>query len=349
MATRYDKLTHSEDKLVFTKKLLRSSFQLVRKNCILWRKKVSFEYSEHIEQEKKLHIFYIAFDLFDDGIRQAEEKFYDELFNDIPTFSLGPDVLNKKLEKTGPTGIVPILREAMKKIYRVPEIREARERYLDNTIVEDKYIRRGEFGELLLYHLLHECFNADALISKIYFKDSANLPPHGFDAVHVDLENKIIWLGESKLYKDGKAAIDALSKDVDEHFNIDFFESEFQIITNRIEGDNYPKWIEELVDPNKQVLKKLAKINIALFAGFDSEMLNKMSENPTLSENDIEVDNLKNVLHTEIAQLNERLDRKIQKHCWKNKLNIYLFLFPMCDKNKFVADLHRKLKNGQKI
>ena len=36
---------------------------------------------------------------------------------------------------------------------------------------EDKYLKRGEFGELMLYHLLHEYFNADALISKIYFKE----------------------------------------------------------------------------------------------------------------------------------------------------------------------------------
>jgi len=42
---------------------------------------------------------------------------------------------------------------------------------LDSKSTEDKYIKRGEFGELLLYHLLHEYFGADALISKIYFKD----------------------------------------------------------------------------------------------------------------------------------------------------------------------------------
>lgn len=256
--------------------------------------------------------------------------------------------MNEKFISMGP---VPTVREAMKKMYAIPEIRQAQQEYLDSTKTEDKYLKRGEFGELLLYHLLHEYFNADALISKIYFKDSNGLPAHGFDAVHVDLTTETLWLGESKLYQSPTAAIDELIKDVvgytdkngkvhNGHFCIDFFDSEFQIITNRVHDINadYPDFIKKLVDPHTKVLKKLAKINIALFAGFNSDSLEKYGEQ------DFEF-----VLKKEIEKLQNRAYNGLNKHPWNKHLNIYLFLFPLDDKRSFVSSLHQKLKGAQQI
>ena len=45
------------------------------------------------------------------------------------------------------------------------------------------------------------------------------MPAHGFDAVHVSTNEKILWLGESKLYDDSKEGIKALVKDLNEHIN----------------------------------------------------------------------------------------------------------------------------------
>ncbi len=120
----------------------------------------------------------------------------------------------------------------MKKIYSIKEIQEASREYLDSKYTEDKYIKRGEFGELLLYHILHEYFGTDTLISKIYFRDSAGGVAHGFDAVHVDPNEQIIWLGESKLYKNPDTAIHELASDVVKHFNVDFLDSEFISLIN---------------------------------------------------------------------------------------------------------------------
>ena len=192
---------------------------------------MSRKHTTNIEVSDNLHIYYIDFDLLDSGYGQVKDKFYNELFDDIPAFAFGTDVMNRKIEEIG---LVPTVREAMKKIYSIKEIQEASREYLDSKSTEDKYIKRGEFGELLLYHLLHEYFGADALISKIYFKDSVGGVAHGFDAVHVDTSRQILWLGESKLYKNSSTAIKELAKDVINHFNVNFFESEFQIITNRV-------------------------------------------------------------------------------------------------------------------
>lgn len=309
---------------------------------------MSHNYSDYLKHDEKVHVFYIGFDLLDDGLNQVKEKFYNELFNDIPAFAFGTDIMNKKQNESG---MVPTVREAMRKLYAIPEIQAAQKEYLNSTSTEDKYLRRGEFGELLLYHLLHEYFNADALISKIYFKDSASIPAHGFDAVHVDLENETLWLGESKLYISSTSAIDELVKDVvgfkdkdgkehKGHFNTDFFNSEFQIITNRVHdtGENYPEFIEKLIDPNTKTLDKLANINIALFAGFNSKSLKNFDET-TFSDS----------LNSEIEKLISESKEGLSKHPWNQYLNLFLFMFPLDDKRAFVSSLHQKLKGAQQL
>lgn len=309
---------------------------------------MTHRYTDHEAFKDTCHIFFISFDLQDNGLGQDKEKFYEELFDDIPFFAFGPKVYEEKLKDKG---LVPTLREALRNMYAIPEIKQAAQEYLDSSNTEDKYIKRGEFGELLLYHLLHEYFDADALISKIYFKDSKSIPAHGFDAVHVDVKNDILWLGESKLYQSGSKAIDELVHDVvgysdsngqkhSGHFTTDFFDSEFQIITNRIHDSKheYPDFIKQLIDPKTKTLKRLAKINIALFAGFESEVLASYDS-----------EDFKTKLNNEIAKLTSRAENGLSIHPWNDNLNIFLFLFPIDDKREFVSALHQKLKGGQQL
>ncbi|EMB57221.1 DUF1837 domain-containing protein [Streptococcus mutans] len=299
---------------------------------------MSHNHSEHIENKENVHTFYIGFDLDNSGnMSQVKSKFYDELFDDITAFAFGTKNVMERIKTT--QDISKVQREALRKMYKIPELQEASKYYLESDNVEDKYLKRGEFGELLLYHLLHEYFNADALISKIYFKDSLGLPAHGFDAVHVDSENRILWLGESKLYSSSNSAIDALMKDLEEHFNTDFFESEFAIIDNRVHdsGIELDDFMKTLINPQTKVLRKLANINIALFAGFDSKALREYSDDQTFKEN----------LESEIELLRERAISKVANHSWNEHLSIFLFLFPVDNKREFVKDLHLKLKGAQ--
>lgn len=298
---------------------------------------MSHKHTTNIEISDNLHIYYIDFDLLDSGYGQVKDKFYNELFDDIPAFAFGTDVMNRKIEEIG---LVPTVREAMKKIYSIKEIQEASKEYLDSKSTEDKYIKRGEFGELLLYHLLHEYFGADALISKIYFKDSVGGVAHGFDAVHVDTSRQILWLGESKLYKNSSTAINELAKDVINHFNVNFFESEFQIITNRVHDTkiNCDDYIIKLLNPETKILDKLASINICLFAGFESNNLLNFNKH-----------NFEETLMEEVKRLNDKMNSLLSKHPWIERLNIYLLTFPLEDKREFVSSLHQKLKGAQQI
>ena len=295
-------------------------------------------HSEHKEISNNVHTFYIGFDLDDFGrISQVKKKFYDELFDDIASFAFGSHNVMKRIKE--PQDISKVQREALRKMYNIPELQEASRYYLESDLVEDKYLKRGEFGELLLYHLLHEYFNADALISKIYFKDSMGLPAHGFDAVHVDSDNQILWIGESKLYSDSSSAIDALMKDLEEHFRISFFDSEFVIIENRVHDSDIEldDFMKKLINPQTKVLDKLVNINIALFAGFDSKSLQEFKDE----------ESFKKKLESEIEILEQKAFKKIKTHPWNDHLNVFLFLFPVDDKKEFVKDLHLKLKGAQ--
>lgn len=299
---------------------------------------MSHLHTEHEEPKNNVHVFYIGFGLENDAReRQKKARFYNELFDDIPPFAFGP---RKVIEKYNENGIWPTAREAAQMIYGIPEIQEAAKEYLDSDNTEDKYIKRGEFGELILYHFLHEYFNAEALISKIYFKDSRGQAAHGFDAVHVDEENEILWLGESKLYKDGKRAIEELSKDLSSHFNNEFFDNEFSIITNRArdDGAELNELMKKLINPQVDPIHKLARINIALFAGFDSECFK-----------DYQSEKFREILDQEVDKLRQSANDKTKTHGWYKKLNLYLFLFPLDDKKQFVSDLHQKLKAAQQI
>ena len=269
------------------------------------------------DNQSNLHTFYIDFDLSDTGeLEQVKEEFYNVLFDDIPNFAFGQRQIVKRLNND--PNIVKINREAFKKIYSIPEIKEASDYYLNNDEVEDKYLKKGEFGELILYHFLHHYFQAESLISKIYFKDSNNLAAHGFDAVHVNESNRELWLGESKLYQDGNSAIRELVNDLKAHFNRDFFNSEFTIID------------------------KLANIKIALFAGFTSKHISNRNEFEDKDTFDKE-------LSKESIDLLNSLNQKKDSHAWVNYLDIYLFLFPLNDKKELVKDLHIKLKGAQQI
>lgn len=309
---------------------------------------MSHNHTKNFSIDEQTHVFYIDFDIEDSGqITQTEvkKKFYNELFDDIVSFTFGTTEVMRRLKKSQDLSrdITRIQREALEKMYQIKELREASDYYLGSVDVEDKYLKKGEFGELLLYHILREYFNSDSLISKIYFKDSAGLPPHGFDAVHVDTVNQKLWLGESKLYEKSKSAVDALIKDLHEHFNTDFFHSEFVTIQNRavqdlqLELDDFTKMI---IDPNTNNLERLSGINVALFAGFTSEnMLHEFSTHEELVER----------LKLEINILRDRANRKAMEHRWNDKLNLYLFLFPLDSKRNFVKDLHLKLKGAQQL
>ncbi|GFH42729.1 hypothetical protein Hs30E_12800 [Lactococcus hodotermopsidis] len=291
----------------------------------------------------KTHCFHIVFDLDgNENICQSEEDWCEEIFDEIPNFALG-DEKAREISKASPRKAT---KQGMKLLYEVKEIREANDGYLAlDSSVEDKYLKRGEFGELILYYLLKKKLNKPQLISKIYFKDSYNAVVHGFDAVHYDKESNELWIGESKFYKDKNAALRELADDLDKHFNSKFFKQEFTIISNRFEDLGIQNdEIKNLIAPDSKVLSKLVKINACFFALFDDEILKSFSyEKGTDKPSQDFLDRLKD----SVEKARTNFDDKTKGFLHKENLKIHLFLFPVESKYKLVKKMHEKLKKEQ--
>lgn len=298
---------------------------------------------QHTCQEN-LCTYFVGFDLNDSG-----ESYYrineliKLLIRVIPEFAFGNHLGNSTLN----TDIVSTLCEAANAVYSIDEFQKVRDIYLNGDVIDDavadKYLRRGEFGELILHLLLRDFKDTIPLISKIYFRDSLGTAVHGFDAVHIHESTKTLWLGESKLYTDGKQGVSALIKDIKEHFLCDYLNSEFAIVSRKIKTvDNIHEkdyWID-LLRESTTIREQLENINIPILCTYESSLFTKYSDDRLaafISEYESEMLNLKQYFDDN------------NDHPLKSNLNIILLLFPVQCKKELVARMHRNLSNIQSM
>lgn len=298
----------------------------------------------HSIKDSNLSTFLVGFDLTDEGNSIYRLKpLVDKLLQVIHEFAFG---LHEG-DTTANTEILSKLTEAAKSIYKIDEFQKVRDIYEnDGSIedsVEDKYLRRGEFGELILHLLLRDFHKTIPLLSKIYFKDSLGHTVHGFDAVHIEPDTRTLWLGESKLYSNGKNGIKALIQDLDEHFKADYLNSEFMLISKKIKHfDNIPEkdyWID-LISEQTKLIDKLNAINIPLLCTYTCNLFTDHHDETTEKF----LEDYKN----EMFDLKTYFDQNFN-HPLKSKLNVILFLFPVQDKVHLVKGLHNKLSLLQKL
>jgi len=201
----------------------------------------------------------------------------------------------------------------------------------------EKYQRRGEIGELLLHVAMRQVFNTLPVISKYFFKDSANDTVKGFDAVHVvATQNALqLWLGEVKFYEDIAAAIRDVIVELEAHTQRDYLRSEFAAIVNKIDDE----W------PHAERLKKLLNKNTSLDEVFDRLCIPVFLtyESPTIASNKAITEEFKAAFIMEVSE-------HYQSFCDKavpNKFAIHLFLLPMKNKAKLVQYFDERLKACQ--
>ncbi|MFS2077197.1 DUF1837 domain-containing protein [Telluria sp. Tellsp131] len=237
--------------------------------------------------------------------------------------------------------------DAARSIYKISHFDRVREIYEKGDHIaddlEDKFLRRGEFGELILHLLLREFFNTIPLLSKIYFKDSLGHAVHGFDCVHIDPANKTLWLGESKLYLDPKKALKELITDVQSHFRADYMEAEFSLIAKKIRlFDNIPlidEW-KNIFASTTKLKDKFEKINIPLLCTYSCDLFEKHNDE-TSPEFKVEYEK-------KLVELKAYFDNAFS-HPFADRLNIVVLLFPVPSKVELVKRLHRKLSLLQEV
>lgn len=300
---------------------------------------------ECVIDEDELMAFLLRQDINDDG-----EKYFP--FMDLAQTIM--DVLPEYAFADNEQPIKPHLymkkvREAARCMYDTSAYKAINKYYIeqDNTFEEEaksaRAIGRGEFGEILLHLLLRDFKGTIPLVSKLYFKDSRGVPAHGFDAVHISLEENILWLGESKLYTGATAGLADLINDLKHHLTKDFLSSEYTIIKKNLLVNNIPDrdyWIERL-SKNVRLEDMISQVNIPMLCVYnDTRRFEKC-----LSE---AIEDIVPIFEPRFRELKQYFDDNNDAPL-KNKLNIILFLFPVMDKEKFVLELHKRLYYLQQV
>ena len=246
------------------------------------------------------------------------------------------------------TKMVERLREAAKSIYKIKDHELMYRAYAlcdeqaKQEVENGSFKRRGEFGELLLHLLLREFKGTIPLVSKVYFKDSAGVPAHGFDAVHISPNEGILWLGESKLYTDAKGGIKALLSDLEEHIKREYLDEQFVIIKKNLENNSIPQrdyWIGQLSSCVK-LSERLKMINIPLLCVYPDEIYSRFFDVEDSQAFDVHVNDVYGL---------KKYFEEHNMHALKSQLNIILMLFSIKDKDEFLTKLHQKLWHMQNI
>jgi len=244
--------------------------------------------------------------------------------------------------KTDNTEILDKLTEAASSIYKIDNYKDVGKIYLEGGClsddIEDKYKRRGEFGELILHLLLRDYYSTIPLISKIYFKDTDGATVHGFDAVHVNPNDKTLWLGESKLYLDPKLGIKALIGDIKDHIKRDYLNREFALISKKVEFSNNIEgketWLE-LLKGSTKLSDQINAINMPLLCTYSSKIFSTYDDE-TCEKFKVEYEN-------EINELYELFEKLKPADGLASKVNVILLLFPVKCKIELIKRLHTKV------
>lgn len=295
--------------------------------------------------EDDLLSFLVDTDLLDTGGYDWRiNDLIDAIINVVPEYVFA-DYIGESVQMTQMIGR---LREAAKSIYKIKDYELMYKAYAlkdevaKNKVESGSFKKRGEFGELLLHLLLREFKGTIPLVSKVYFKDSAGVPAHGFDAVHISPDEGILWLGESKLYTDAKGGIKALLTDLDEHFKSEYLNDQFLIIKKNLDNNAIPQrdyWIEQLNSCSK-LSERLKMINIPLLCIYPDDIYERFVDIGSSQAVDVHIQ--------EVSRLKEYFIKN-NKHPLKAQLNVILFLFSIKDKDEFLEKLHKKLWHLQNI
>lgn len=193
---------------------------------------------------------------------------------------------------------------------------------------------RGVPGEILLHAVCRQFFGSDTVISKVWFKTSANNTYHGFDAVHcVHLAGELqLWLGEAKFYSDLDSALRSALTDLHEHLAHDYLRTEFSLIADKID-DSHPHASElrTLMHPNTSLDTVFHRVVVPVLVAYDS---------PATAGHDHVCDEYRADLEVEVRQawtkFHQHLDTGIP-------VTVKLFLVPMATKRALLDALEEEL------
>lgn len=197
-----------------------------------------------------------------------------------------------------------------------------------------KYQNRGEVGELMLFSIMRQYYRSEPIVSKFYFKSSANETVKGFDAVHVvsGAQTPELWLGEVKFYTRLSAAMRDVIKELQDHMKIDFLKDEFMWIENKMGGGTiHAQRVRELLDDSTSLDQVFDVLHIPILLTYKSDTINQHHTEDQEYEEAIAM------------ELSGYFDAFRQKDL-PNSVRIHLILVPLAAKARLLQAFDDRLK-----
>lgn len=205
------------------------------------------------------------------------------------------------------------------------------------------YENRGEIGEILLHMILRRFFGSAKLISRIYFKDSANDTVKGFDCAHIieSDDGLELWLGESKLYKESYGAASAIYDELKLHLSRDYLKYEFAAITDKV-PDDFPRRQEvlDLLSRRTSLDQTFQSVVVPIFISYDSDAAGNHRES---------TEAYFAALREEVLGNWESMKRRYEKWTLPRKIRAHVFFFPMDTKADLTRSFDERLKAWQTV
>lgn len=136
---------------------------------------------------------------------------------------------------------------------KVP-IEELPSKYMDIVRkARKKFIRRnpktGEPGELILFLIL-ESQGIIQLLNKMNLKTSSEMPIHGLDAIHMQVDDQdcvVLYYGQAKMHQDFNSCVDSALKDV-KNFDREQEQYELNLVSSYIDDSRFDPFVDEIID-----------------------------------------------------------------------------------------------------
>ena len=201
-----------------------------------------------------------------------------------------------------------------------------------------KYAKRGEAGEIALHAICRDFFGTIPISPRVFYKSASNDVVKAFDMVHARLSEGCpveIWLGESKLYEDGKAAIADAITSIRTHVDAGFLTNEKLLLGPQIPKST-PRYEEIIKLFSKQAtldaLLSQAVFVIGIFCDSDSAIKAVAQDAAYLSGSKAEL---------------EALAAIIAKSGLSALLRLELVYIPLASKAALVTEFDARLKGLQ--
>ncbi|MBF0142630.1 MAG: DUF1837 domain-containing protein [Magnetococcales bacterium] len=201
----------------------------------------------------------------------------------------------------------------------------------------DKYQKRGEIGELILFAIMRSHYNSIPFVSKFYFKNASNDTVKGFDGVHI-VKGDVgfeLWLGEAKFYTDAASAIRDAIQSITRFTEADYLRKEFMWIENKMRA--MPSGLDDvrrLLDENRSLDEVFPTLHIPVLITYESLAVQSHTR---------VTDDFQQAISAELTgHFN-----KFKEKCRVKEISVHLIAVPLHSKKELQDHFDRKLKGAQ--